>query len=476
MLASWRAKYGSVINSGIGLYNFLEDQLRESLPVSDDLVSIPILNKNLLDYAMELHDTKLDNWIPPNGVSLTEIAGWGEETLSGIEYYQGISTKCEIPSGLFDCLKYSTSSVLEYNPIITTDGDGTVVVPSALWIASSTDVSKYWVNLDKYGGSYFGSTINRKHADILEIDELRDFINNLIIQSSSTLPEYISTSTPIKLGKRLKFILHSPLSLNLYDGDGNHTGISTTTNELEENIPGSHYITFGEVKYISVPASSNIYISMRGYDSGSFTLNIEEVEGNNVIASTTFAGVPSSTSTIATISILNGNISSTSPLNIDKNGDGIFDITLTSKVGEIVIPDLSIIEDKTISKITRRNRKFVIENIIESTTTEIILENKIIMEQIVATSSTNNELLESIPDQPKENLIQNKIISRIETKTKKSIINNKVDNKNTIIKSSNNQDYTASVGGISLNNKIMSIISNIFFYIGKRINILFNMI
>jgi hypothetical protein len=342
LLSSWRVKYGSVINSGVGLYNFLSDQSRETLPTTDDLVSLPLLNKNILDSANEIHNTKLDNWTPPAGVSLTEIAGWGEDTVSGIAYYQGISATCEMPSDL-GCLKYSTSSVLEYNPKITSDGDGTIVVPSALRTASSTGVGKYWVNLQKYGASNYGVTIDRKHADIFEVSELLDLIKDVITQSTSTLPEYISTSTPpnSNLEKKLHFTLHSPLSLDLYDDQGNHTGISTTTNQIEENIPGSDYLTFGEVKYISVPASSTIYLFMQGYSSGSFNLNIEEVQGNMIIASTTFAGVPSSASTTATINIPDGNISRSSPLTVDENGDGDTVIKLLPKFGGISVPDLN---------------------------------------------------------------------------------------------------------------------------------------
>jgi len=478
LLSSWREKYGSEINAGIDLYNFLSDQSREILPTKSDLVSLPTLNKNLLDSSNEIHNTTLDNWEVPEGITLTEIAGWGEDTLSGIKYYQGISTKCEITGILYSCLKYSTSSVLEYNPIITSDGDGTVVVPSALWTASSTSVGKYWVNLNNYNIKHpFSAPLGRRHADILEVPNLLTFIENIITQNLNTLPEYISTLTPpdTDIGKQLHFILHSPLSLDLYDGEGNHTGISTTTNELEENIQGSRYITFGEVKYISVPASSNLSLSMQGYEAGSFTLDIEEIQGDTITASTTFAGVPSSTSTIATVNIPNGNLASSSPLVIDKDGDGNIDITLNLKLGETVIPDFSSIEDKSNTKPIRRNRKTSVEYLIESTTTEIKIENKVITEPMTVSSSSENELPQILVEKPKENLTPNKIVL-VTKNVKKPIINNKVDNKNIVGKSSNNQNYTASVGSVSFKSKIISIISNIFIYIEKRINNLFYVI
>ena len=369
LLTSWRAKYGDIINSGASLYNFLVDQSREILPTKSDLVSLPTLNKYLLDSANELHDTKLDNWTVPEGISLTEIAGWGEDTLSGIEYYEGKMTSCTDPQDIYTCDDVSS---LEYRPKITYDGDGTVVVPSALWTASSTAVNKYWVDLQDYDTF---TTLERKHADILEVPELRSFIQNIIIQSTSTLPDYISTSTPTSddLEKHLRFILHSPLSLDLYDDEGNHTGFSTTTNELEENIPGSRYITFGEVKYISVPASSTIYLFMQGYSSGSFTLDIEQVQGNIVTASTTFAGIPSSTSTIVTINIPNGNIASTSPLIVDINGDGKAEINLVQKPGEVVVPDFSKKQSSSprhrkVSSVATSSEVFANDNNISTTT------------------------------------------------------------------------------------------------------------
>ncbi len=369
LLTSWRAKYGSEINSGESLYNFLSDQSREVMPTKSDLVSLPTLNKYLLDSSQELHDTKIDSWTVPEGISLTEIAGWGEDTLSGIKYYQGIKTECTNPNIFSTCSISSKTPVLEYSPIITYEGDGTVVVPSALWTASSTSVSKYWVDLYDYNNDHqISAPLGRQHADIFEVPELRSVIENIITQNVITLPSYVSSSTFIgdNLGKRLGFTLHSPLTLDLYDENGNHTGISTTTNELEENIPGSRYITFGEVKYISVPASSTINVSMQGYSSGCFTLNVEESQGGIIVASTTFAGVPSSTSTIATINVPNGNISSTTPLIVDINGDGQLDITLLPKFDEIVVPNFS---SKQTSSSRRRSVNFV------ATSSELFTDN-----------------------------------------------------------------------------------------------------
>lgn len=341
LLQNWRAKYGVEIHSGERLHQFLADSTRESLPVTADIKNPMIVNDMLLTQSETVH-AALDAWTPPAGIALTEIAGWGEETLKTIVYYQGVKGECTARRADSTCATIVTSPVLEYSPKTVLDGDGTVVVPSALWTPGA---AKYWVDLLGYGNELGGARINRKHADILEVPELRTFIENIITANITTpLPLYISSTTPTTetTGARLHFTLHSPLSLDLYDGLGNHTGVSTTTGFLEENIPGSRYEMFGELKYVSTPASTTLRLLMKGLAEGSFTLDAEEVHGDTVTASTTFAGIPSSVTTTATLSIPgNSGIASTSPLVVDENSDGAPDIILIPKHGLVVVPDIT---------------------------------------------------------------------------------------------------------------------------------------
>ena len=410
-LKDWIEKYGEEIKTSDDLYNFIFDNNREILETKNDLSALSDLNEKLYNQAVDLHN-ELDNWIISEGVNLIEIAGWGERTLSGIEYYQGIKTECISGNDISGCTKYNKIPILEYKPKLTINGDGTVVIPSALATPSSEQVRKYWVDLKKYGSDgFWSSNINREHADILEISELNDFIKNIISNNSELLPDYIFKSQPEKdiLDNELIFSLHSPLTLNLYDDNGNHTGISTTTNEVEENIPGSSYLEFGELKYITVPASTTVHLSMQGYSSGSFTLNIDQYEGDNVVASTTFAGVPSATGTIVTTTILDGNLASSSPLVVDINGDGESEILLTPKINEIVETDLT--------KNNKNGRRRVIND--ESTSSESI-KNDSDLDQLI-----DNEIKEifSIQNIEKdtENLINNE---------SQSIDNSKIEERN----------------------------------------------
>ena len=322
--------YGRALGNETELYNFLLNAEGRDAPSSATDIKTPnSLNSTLLQNAGSLHSV-LDNWTPPSTVTLYQIAGWGVDTVSGISYKQG---------------GHSDSPTWDYDPIPTEDGDGTVVVPSALYMSTtSPNVSRYWVNLAQYRSEDRGDL---DHSSILETDELRTFIQNIITrQSPVVLPRYISTSTPsvTQIEKHLRFYLHSPLTLNLYDDAGHHTGIATTTGIIDRQIPGSTYREFGDVKYISVPGSMASHLVLRGYASGDFSLKIEEAVGGVVTASTTFAGIPSSTSTIVNMNFPGGVIDETSPLRVDSNGDGNVDFSLSPKLGDTITlppPDIT---------------------------------------------------------------------------------------------------------------------------------------
>ena len=337
ILASFRARYGSLIHSQELLHTFLTDPWRLASSTTEGLNYPSVGNEPLLVAAETLH-TMLDAWAPPAGIALYEIAGWGEKTLAGIDYYQGIAMHCDsVVSILSGCTK---TAKIDYRPRLVLDGDGTVVTPSALWTPGA---KRYWVDLKTYAkDNRFTAPLGRQHADILEVGELRAFLQNIITNNAGTnLPQYISTSTPTNQNSatELHFTLHSPLALNLYDDQGRHTGISTTTGELEENIPDSQYLKFGEVQFISAPTSLHTRLIMNGYAEGSFTLDAEEVSGETVVASTTFAGIPSSASATATMDMPAGGLANAGALVVDENSDGHLDITLQPKEGSTVVLD-----------------------------------------------------------------------------------------------------------------------------------------
>lgn len=307
--------YGSTISNTDELDNFLlaKEGGREK-PKESDVTKAEIGNATLIDYANGQH-AALDNWAPPAGIEVDQIAGWGADTIAGIDFYTS-------PKG----------KTRQYDPIITEDGDGVVPVPSALMMATSTSVKSYWLNLFNYNDD---TNSNRRHRDIFEIPSLEDFIKNIIKNSANTLPIYISTSQPSSLtdNKKLIFFLHSPLTLELTDSSGNVTGLAED-DSMTQDIPDSTYGEFGEVKYIIVPEGSYT-LAMHGQDSGTFSLDMQEISGGVVTASSTIANVPTTPSTLASLTI-SGGLNTISALTVDENGDGGNMIIIAPKVGETV--------------------------------------------------------------------------------------------------------------------------------------------
>src|SRR3989344_1625677 len=282
--------YGTTINSITELRNFLlgdpqSDNPRIE-PAPNDDESPNVLKPQFLNRATENHDTVLDSWTPPASMEVIQIAGWGEKTLRGVEY------SC----GLLTCLSLNT---LDRKILRTIDGDGTVVVPSALAVSTSTPrVGRYYVDLGEYN-KWGGLRLNHNHADILEVRSLREFLKS-IIEGNQTHDEFIKDNKPLveSGNKRLDFTLHSPVSLHLYDTEGNHTGRipnqipDSDLRAYEARLPNSYYREYGETKYAGSDTFATTTIKLIGESLGTFTFDVDETLGDTVVASTTWKDIP----------------------------------------------------------------------------------------------------------------------------------------------------------------------------------------
>ncbi len=348
-LPQWNSRYGSIIHSQDRFHYFLTDTFDRVLPTSTNTDTPSSIHDAMLASAEAVH-TALDNWTAPHTMQVFEIAGWGvPTTVSAFNYHSN----------------YDDIVTAVPEPKFTIDGDGVVVTPSALWSNSVGDV-KYWVNLRDYNKDNPFSTLNGRlpfdHKSILEVPQLREVIQNIITSSPQTLlPQYISTSAPVAgaTDSRLIYALHSKqkVSLNLYDNLGNHTGISTTTGKTEENIPGTYFTSTGGTSYVFTPistdtaTSTHIFITL--YPQGAptptdiqphavtgniatstFTLSVDEMQGDTAFATTTFKDIPIDTNTTVSIDIVGG-VSTFSPLFLDTNNDGVADIIVAPIINGI---------------------------------------------------------------------------------------------------------------------------------------------
>ena len=316
-VSNLRKIYGDTVSDSATLNNFLLGTTdNRKKPSSSDLETPNILNNTLLANAKNVHQD-LDNWTPPSGVAVTQIVGWGLDTVSGVKYQKKTVGHCE---------QFCVSTdILDYQPIMDFNGDGTVIRLSASALTAPT----YYVNL---AGINTSQNTNRSHMDILETSEAQTLVKNIVLGQQVLLPDNVVTSLPNHTGNSLQASTHSPVSISLYDALGNHTGlvnVSSSTSDLtfyEAKIPNSYYLPFGEGVYTGIENSATTTIAIQGTGVGTFTLNIDKVS-DGVATSTVFEDLPVLPTTVAT---LVSSPAATSSLILDLNGDGKTDMTVVA--------------------------------------------------------------------------------------------------------------------------------------------------
>ncbi len=307
-ISNLRKVYGSSISDYSTYTKFLTAQSDHRLQPSSNRVDLPsVANNILLANATALHKS-LDGWQLPSGITAYQIVGTGLNTVSGISY----NTKSV-------CSGTSCSDQLDYAPLFTSRGDGTVVDTSAQALNSPT----YFMNLQKYNND---KNLNVKHANILESKPVQQVINDMITETNITVDRYISILS-LTAQPQTKISIHSPVTIDLYDGYGNHTGVSSSTLSdtvqlVDEQIPNSYYMPFGEGVYTGVDSSVTTTIILKGTDIGTFTLNIDN--GTTPIEYKDVPVLPETEAYMTT------NSATSSVLFIDYDGDGTVDDTVTA--------------------------------------------------------------------------------------------------------------------------------------------------
>ena len=326
-------EYGVTVDSYEEMKDYILGTDGRDKPEYSDIMNPSIGNSNVYDLAEGVHGA-LDNWQPYSGTEFIQVAGWGEETTSGIKYktYTNFLGK-----------KY-----ISYKPVKVIDGDSTVVVPSALWVSDDNqNVERWWVNLFLYNDKRF---IGKDHKDIFEVSDLLDFLKYKILNKKSFLNKenIIIPYNDIGLYStegRLHFTLHSPLYLGIRDAGGRYTGIDPDTGELREEVPGARYEQFGGVQFISVPKGVEYTLVLNGYEAGSFALDIDEQIGNDIVRFVSFQGVPVEIGANAEIKISTDFEINSSRLEIDIDGDSEIDSVLEGKDGGVILYESPVVEE-----------------------------------------------------------------------------------------------------------------------------------
>jgi len=335
----FRNYYGNNIIDAKSIYEFLIGKEWRIKPAFDDVYNPEILNSVLLNNATSTQSI-LNNWTAPEGIEVTQIAGWGNiKTLRGIEYSVA-TTRVVCPVSVVGVLCYG--DILDPRPLQTQDGDGTVVVPSAL----AMNGDKFYLDLNGYNDNYI---INRDHGDIFEVDSIFEFIKEKVqnIFDPLSLPEYLYIEKPYTSNSIYRLTLRSPVSINIYNSDGKHTGLiynqNTDSYYSEEQIPNSYYMEFGEGKYLGLDASDEYRIELQGKDFGTFTFEIQEILEDEVLNSVEYINVPVTPATKAKLTIRTLEIMP--ELSLDVDGDGVVDAVLTGDEDSDILVSVEILKN-----------------------------------------------------------------------------------------------------------------------------------
>jgi|AntRauTorcE11897_2_1112592.scaffolds.fasta_scaffold03878_3 hypothetical protein len=332
----WRSTFGSEITSTDQLHQFLSKDSGRPVPVVDDLLQPQVVDNFLLNYANVIAAV-VENWTPNADTNVYQIAGTGIETTAGLTYFT--DTEC-ITGGFlwFECSQYAPK--LGYYINHTHDGDGTVVVPSALGMKESDEVERVWLDLASAG---------RVHNNIMEVPELSTYITD-IIQSAEApaLPSNFSSSPIIpEVGKRLSFFLHSPLDMYV------ESSVGLTSSSTDE-IPGVTYRRYGEVQYLSVPAdSTDLTLQLRGYENGSFTLVVQEWDGEVLVSTESFEAIPTGAKTIIELPL--DSFAQNTSLEIDFDGDGVVDGVVSVQTDRVIPVEGDSVVDPPVPVVSTEN-------------------------------------------------------------------------------------------------------------------------
>jgi hypothetical protein len=266
-------------------------------------------------WGKDAFHTKLDNIVFPDSMKIINFSGWGLETIASFKYLakKNCPTNREVT-----CIN---GYMLDQRPIMTVDGDKTVVSESAFYEVGDD----WWVNLDKYNSG----NINRDHKDILEISGLLNTLKSIFKNENPTENNIVTKTKPIDKQNRMQLSVHSPVNIGVYDKLGNFTGKVCVDGYdfcyKQEDIPNSSYLEFGEGKYIDIKEDDYQKTTLTGYDVGTFSFEISKKFPDGTSTTTGFYDIPVTAETKAEVVY---NAKSNPVLKVDTNGDGTVDMEI----------------------------------------------------------------------------------------------------------------------------------------------------
>ncbi|MBU1031869.1 hypothetical protein KKE03_03040, partial [Patescibacteria group bacterium] len=117
--------------------------------------------------------------------------------------------------------------------------------------------------------------------------------------------------------------IHSPVSIHVYDNNGNHTG--PTADGFEANIPGSSYDSLDDAKFVYLSDNGVYSVKFEATNQGSFDFKIRKFENDENTETILYKEIPLTNNTKAE-TVFDTQSTQTPIIKIDENGDGISDV------------------------------------------------------------------------------------------------------------------------------------------------------
>ena len=265
-------------------------------------------NPGMFSYTHDLHNI-VDTVPTYTHAHVYDFAGCSTKTISGFDITKKVSNNEDIIS-----LQYS-------------EGDETVPLKSSDGIEQGRHL-------------YVGVGT---HAELPSITGVRDFIADLLGNIPISLDKTISTTPDICLQSGTSIEIHSPVTLQIYDDRGNHTG-PLPNGSIEYGIPNVTYNIIEDQKYAYLPDGPQYKIINTAEHTGTYDMYVHKIDTQDVVTSSAyFTKLPIDSWAMTARMDINAQNTSYS-VALDENGDGVVDSTVVAK-DSLDIPTVSQVQN-----------------------------------------------------------------------------------------------------------------------------------
>lgn len=278
----------------------------------DDMDSFLINDHNFNSQAWNnsknLHTSDFDNYDMRNaGVDIYAIDGCKGGTIGKVNELQS--------KDIFG------NNLYKYLAPQEVPGDGTVPLESATNLPIN-DSNKFYA-------------LSGDHGNMLSVDGIRQQIVNITTSTSnvSIIKPNVITQDISKCGLNGHAIsIYSPLSIDITDANGNHSGLSSDGVSIENNILNADYEIMDDHKFVYLPYDDGqqYIIKIAGTGNGVFTLTDTTIDNNQEIQMQVFSKIPVTSSSTGIVQI-----ASTTSLSINSISDNNPQIILPVTVSNI---------------------------------------------------------------------------------------------------------------------------------------------